>query len=48
MRMSAWKNKKLIVTDDDFNLFELNIAISKSKDTTPGRDRIGYSMLKKT
>lgn len=32
--------------DDDFNLFELKIAISNSKDTTPGRDRISYSMLK--
>lgn len=32
--------------DDDFNLFELKIAIRNSKDTTPGRDRISYSMLK--
>ncbi len=32
--------------DEDFNSFELKIAINNSKNTTPGRDMISYSMLK--
>ncbi len=32
--------------DEDLNSFELKIAINNSKNTTPGRDMISYSMLK--
>ncbi len=34
--------------DEDFNYFELKIAINNSKSTTPGRDMISYSMIKFT
>uniref|UniRef100_A0A8C2FGS7 Reverse transcriptase domain-containing protein n=1 Tax=Cyprinus carpio TaxID=7962 RepID=A0A8C2FGS7_CYPCA len=32
--------------DEDFNAFELKIAINNSKNTTPGKDMITYNMLK--
>lgn len=32
--------------DEDFNIFELKIAFNNSRNTTPGRDMISYSMLK--
>uniref|UniRef100_A0A8C1TCJ5 RNA-directed DNA polymerase from mobile element jockey n=1 Tax=Cyprinus carpio TaxID=7962 RepID=A0A8C1TCJ5_CYPCA len=34
------------IMDEVFNSFELKIAINNSKNTTPGRDMISYSMLK--